>query len=714
MADFVGHPFVQALAWTLVHFLWQGAAIAIVALVLMRSSRLPWTRYAIGVGALAAMLVAPVVTLLLQISVSIVADAEGSLASALAPIAGATLPGVATDSSGALASGVPDIMFAAIVGLWLAGVGVFGLRLAGGWLVARRVARQAVRPAAAEIQRLALAVGERLGVRRAVTVLESSLVAVPVMVGWLKPVIVLPAAALAGLTPDQLESLLAHELAHVRRHDFLVNLLQSVVEALLFYHPAVWWVSRRVRMERERCCDDVTVGVCDRLVYAEALKELAAMASPRFALAATDGDLLSRIRRVLGHADDQAGRSPRWVPIAIVAATIVLAVQASFVIAAPGVRDQSRQFEVPTEQVVSTPVPKIEVTQAVEVPQSQPTQTQLEREWANRQQYDTEQVKREWELMLTRLQAEMARLQRSGEWQATAAQFEEALKNGQWQANAAQFAEALGKGQWQTTVAQFEEALGKTLDQSTDRDQAAAREQALKQEIDRAAREAERTRALFERGLVSQTQMAEVEAKLRALSQQLAQGAQRHELMAKHQDQQRDVEKVLAELAQHQKERSAEVEQMKRMIEEHLKASMHDRSEAMEKAKRTIDEHLKASMHERTAELEKVQRELNEQVRSTLQARESEVAMLKHGRNLAPVNGPAAAGDVLEIRIGGEPDLPTHYDIRSDGTIRLPFLGSFKVVGQTAAQVQAAIGKQMSDRKLGPANQVTVSVMRGR
>jgi len=172
MADFVGHPFVQALAWTLVHFLWQGAAIAIVALVLMRSSRLPWTRYAIGVGALAAMLVAPVVTLLLQISVSIVADAEGSLASALAPIAGATLPGVATDSSGALASGVPDIMFAAIVGLWLAGVGVFGLRLAGGWLVARRVARQAVRPAAAEIQRLALAVGERLGVRRAVTVLR--------------------------------------------------------------------------------------------------------------------------------------------------------------------------------------------------------------------------------------------------------------------------------------------------------------------------------------------------------------------------------------------------------------------------------------------------------------------------------------------------------------------------------------------------------------
>lgn len=684
MADFVGHPFVQALAWTLVHFLWQGAAIAIVALVLMRSSRLPWTRYAIGAGALAAMLIAPVVTLLLQLSASIVADAKVSLASALPSTAGAALSTVATESSGALASGVPDTMFAVIVGLWLAGVAVFGLRLAGGWLVARRVARQAVRPAAAEIQRLAVAVGERLGVRRAVTVLESSIVAVPVMVGWLKPVIVLPAAALAGLTPDQLESLLAHELAHVRRHDFLVNLLQSIVEALLFYHPAVWWLSRRVRMERERCCDDVTVGVCDRLVYAEALKELAGMASPRFALAATDGDLLSRIRRVLGQADDQAGRTSRWVPIVIVAATIVLAVQASFVIAAPGVRDQVRPAPTKEDEIV--------VTQSVEVPQSQPAPAQVEREWAKRQQSDNEQMKREWDAVLKRYQAELEPLLRSGQWQANAAQFEEALAKGQWPVTAAQFEEALAKGQWQATVAQFEEALLKTLGQSTDRDKAVAAEQAAKQEIDRAAREVERTRALFERGLVSQTQMAEVEAKLRALSERLVQNAQKHELMAQHQGQQHEMDRLLAELAHHQKERSAEVEKIKRVIEDQVKAGMHDRADELEKVRREINDHMKAS----------------------LQARESEVAMLKHGRSLTPVDGPAAAGDVLEVRIGGEPDLPTHYDIRADGTIRLPFLGSFKVVGQTAAQVRAAIGKQMADRKLGPANQVTVSVMRGR
>ena len=103
------------------------------------------------------------------------------------------------------------------------------------------------------------------------------------MVGWLNPVVLLPASALSGLTPTQIEALLAHELAHVRRHDYLVNLLQSVVETLLFYHPAVWWVSAHVRAEREHCCDDLAVAVCDRLVYVTALADLAAMTStPRW------------------------------------------------------------------------------------------------------------------------------------------------------------------------------------------------------------------------------------------------------------------------------------------------------------------------------------------------------------------------------------------------------------------------------------------------
>ena len=110
----------------------------------------------------------------------------------------------------------------------------------------------------------------------------------------MKPVVLLPVAALSGLSPEQLQAILAHELAHVRRHDYLVNLLQSVVETLLFYHPAMWWVSAQVRTEREHCCDDLAVEVCgDRLVYVTALAELTSITSHRaFALAATDGSLL--------------------------------------------------------------------------------------------------------------------------------------------------------------------------------------------------------------------------------------------------------------------------------------------------------------------------------------------------------------------------------------------------------------------------------------
>jgi beta-lactamase regulating signal transducer with metallopeptidase domain len=86
-----------------------------------------------------------------------------------------------------------------------------------------------------------------------VQLLVSPLVEVPTVVGWLRPVILAPVGALTGLSPDHVEALLAHELAHIRRCDYLVNMLQSVAEALLFYHPAVWWISGEIRAERELC-----------------------------------------------------------------------------------------------------------------------------------------------------------------------------------------------------------------------------------------------------------------------------------------------------------------------------------------------------------------------------------------------------------------------------------------------------------------------------
>ena len=123
------------------------------------------------------------------------------------------------------------------------------------------------------------------------------------VIGWLRPVVLVPAGLLAGLTPHQLEAVLAHELAHIRRHDYLVNLLQNIVETFFFYHPAVWWISRQIRTEREHCCDDLAAAVCgSTLDYARALTALAELrhTSGVFGLAATGGSLVNRIARLAG------------------------------------------------------------------------------------------------------------------------------------------------------------------------------------------------------------------------------------------------------------------------------------------------------------------------------------------------------------------------------------------------------------------------------
>ena len=144
---------------------------------------------------------------------------------------------------------------------------------------------------------------QRMRVSRPVRLCESALVEVPTVIGWLSPVVLVPASALAGLSPRQLEAVLAHELAHIKRHDYLVNLLQTFVETLLFYHPAVWWVSGQVRREREFACDDAAIAACggDALPYARALAELEHLRGgvARLVVAANGGSLLQRIKRLV-------------------------------------------------------------------------------------------------------------------------------------------------------------------------------------------------------------------------------------------------------------------------------------------------------------------------------------------------------------------------------------------------------------------------------
>src|SRR4029079_2061638 len=133
--------------------------------------------------------------------------------------------------------------------------------------------------------------------------LQSVLIQTPVVVGYFRPTILLPICVATGLPESQLELILAHELARIRRHDYVVNLLQTLVETLFFYHPAVWWLSRQIRIEREHCCDDLVVRLLgNRLEYGRALVAIEELrgASPILALGAADGSLLARIRRIVG------------------------------------------------------------------------------------------------------------------------------------------------------------------------------------------------------------------------------------------------------------------------------------------------------------------------------------------------------------------------------------------------------------------------------
>jgi beta-lactamase regulating signal transducer with metallopeptidase domain len=174
-----------------------------------------------------------------------------------------------------------DALLPLIVLLWFAGVMMLMVRLASGLWQVHRLQVAAGGAAVSRWQSAAERIARRLGLHAEVRVVESTFVDAPSAVGWVRPVILLPIAAFAGLTPSQVEGILAHELIHIRRHDYLVNLAQTVAETLLFFHPGVWWVSRQIRVEREHCCDDVGVQICgDAVNYAAALAELESRRCP--------------------------------------------------------------------------------------------------------------------------------------------------------------------------------------------------------------------------------------------------------------------------------------------------------------------------------------------------------------------------------------------------------------------------------------------------
>jgi beta-lactamase regulating signal transducer with metallopeptidase domain len=326
---------MQALGWTLVHFCWQAAAIALLYRILdlaFSRSRSSF-RYALALAAMMSMFVAALVTF--GYEELRLADASDALA-ASSLIAGrsvqnpghSVLPAAISSSSVVrfdatidFASGFGRFAPVSLVRLmpwidamWLAGVLILSLRTLGGWMLIRRLRLSALVEVPDSVGVTFDRLLRRMGIRRRVDLFICERISGPLAMGIFRSVILLPVSTITHLTPDQLEVVLAHELAHIRRGDYLWNMLQTVVETLFFFHPAVWWLGGQLRQQRELCCDDVALSCCaDPVVYATALLRLEEQRGSQLHLAmALDGHgtastLKARIIRIL---DGNQGAAP--------------------------------------------------------------------------------------------------------------------------------------------------------------------------------------------------------------------------------------------------------------------------------------------------------------------------------------------------------------------------------------------------------------------
>jgi GWxTD domain-containing protein len=320
MESWLKTPVASALGWTLFHFVWEALLIAVLmalTLYLIRPSSAR-ARYALACLAMLAMPVAfgiTVAQLLPGDGVSVISKA-GGIGPTRTILGGAMRPEPVGPSLGErLPVAVP---------FWAAGVFLFYLHSLWSWLAAQRLRRTGVCMVPVPLQERMRLLAQKMRVSKPLVLLESCLTDVPVVIGYFRPVVLLPLGLVTGLRPEQVEAILIHELAHIRRHDYFVNLLQSCVEGLLFYHPAVWWVSHVIRTERENCCDDGVVAMQgDAHGYAEALVSLEEKRWPReIALAANGGRLVNRVSRLL---TGQQAPQTAIAPVVSVALLLVLA-----------------------------------------------------------------------------------------------------------------------------------------------------------------------------------------------------------------------------------------------------------------------------------------------------------------------------------------------------------------------------------------------------
>ncbi|WDE04982.1 TonB family protein [Thalassomonas viridans] len=324
-------PFLYSLGLSLIHFLWQGLLVALLlkSALFIIPDRNPQLRYACSAFAMLLCLLLPVITFcLIYQPDNIQLDHFSQL------LAEENHPSDQQQTSGYWWSNdlVENLPYVSLV--WLSVVIFLAVKLLMQVYTVNHLPKLASRQPDAELQARFTALVQRVKLKRLPRLLISLKAEVPMAIGWLKPVVLLPAGMVSGLSSAQLEMLILHELAHIRRHDYLVNFLQTLVEILLFFHPCVLWIAKKMRIEREYCSDDIAVSLCgDHIAYAHTLADTAELCAkhrhstiPVMAMAASGGDLKQRVVRLVNHhcaANDN--HSAKWLaPFTVLLAIFLL------------------------------------------------------------------------------------------------------------------------------------------------------------------------------------------------------------------------------------------------------------------------------------------------------------------------------------------------------------------------------------------------------
>jgi bla regulator protein BlaR1 len=318
ISKILSNEIIEALGLTILHSLWQGALIAILLGIFMLATNkfTSGTRYILAVTASLFMLICPVYTFVKNYNpgtkykhTTTLAESSESATVHEYNITEADEYKIASDNN--IFSLNPRQFksyfyrhFPLIVTVWLLGILAFTLRFIGGLAYMQRLKYYRISKVSAKWQKKFKELCNRLNIKKTIKIYESTMAKVPMVIGIIKPVILLPVSAFTGLSPKQLESIIVHELAHIIRRDYLVNLLQSILEILFFYHPAVWWINGVIREERENCCDDIAIEKTgDSASYAKALaniqEQLLLKENLAMAIAANKNRLLKRIKRLL-------------------------------------------------------------------------------------------------------------------------------------------------------------------------------------------------------------------------------------------------------------------------------------------------------------------------------------------------------------------------------------------------------------------------------